>query len=167
MSTNVPSNLSTPVAPPESNSLQLPIVGPSVNYFCNKMGRKLSKRCTDGRSIQHFILRVLVYCPYIETILVVPSTRSPRSTRGRSTASGTRSAESWNTWRTAVFHIIEPRNTAIMTEYPQYRIPKYSECSQYPAVHKTHRLRVRTRSAWSISLGNSLFYSRHVLVASV
>ena len=49
----LPVLLSTPVAPTESNLLQLPLVGPSMNVTCETIGMELSTRCTDGRSTLH------------------------------------------------------------------------------------------------------------------
>ena len=70
-SRNTASTPSTRIPPPESNLLQLPFVGPSVNSECclQKMRIKLSKR-TDGRNILHtprILRRVKVFWYYLYT----------------------------------------------------------------------------------------------------
>ena len=57
---------STPGAPTESNLLHLPLVGPSVNVFCETMGMKLSTRWVHIQMVEvYFILRVRYYTGHI------------------------------------------------------------------------------------------------------
>ena len=85
-------------SPPESNLLQLPSVGPSVNAVCNKMRMKLLKRrWTDIWSKYPSYSQ---YTAHIETILVL--------------------LRVFSVLAVPVLAVTTGRNTASTEHYPQY-----------------------------------------------
>ena len=85
-SENAASIPSTPVAPTESNLLQLAFMGPSVNVFCKTIGKKLPTRCTDGPTMfhapEHFghiecILVLRVPTDELLAVLTIPAVQNP------------------------------------------------------------------------------------------
>ena len=132
-----------------------------MNVFCNKMGMELSKRCTDG-SIEY------IYCAYCKHFGTA-RTPNTRSTNGQNSPHlAVPAAQN----PTAV--LLHQCGTPNYCDYGSirsiYRISKYCEYSQYPAVHKAPKQYCEYTECLTevFSLGKNHITPRpHVLRASI